>query len=250
VKLFREYIDDKKYLGQCVRWFIIDIAMYTNFSDLVKFSKNFILENLHYYKEVNSLLSNSNLLETIEDIKLEKVDASKIKLIEDEIETNENELLQKKPGFYDKTHTNPVVSEPNSMYIQRDLENKKLGDYGEEIIKVQEQRRINVLKSQGIISSDKNVVKQKDIVGYDLLSYDDNGEEIHIEVKTTRGDKNSTFYMSYNEVRVMESDPKWRLYRIHSLSNSNLSARFFVLDKEKMQLKIDFQVKSYYCKIK
>ncbi len=253
VVLFDKYIESKFYIGQWLRWYIIDIDTFENFEQLINFSKHFIQDNLHYYHEVKRLLDNSDLSdlkEEIDNLELELIDLTEINLKEVEKITPTKKDIPKGYIFEDKTIYESIISEPLSIYEKQDRENKKLGDIGEKLILIQEQKKLKELQEKGIVSLDKKIIKQKDFVGYDILSYDLNGEEIHIEVKTTKGNDKSPFYMSMNEVYVMKQDSKWRLYRVHNFNASKKTANFFIWDALQVELNVDFLNKIYYCRFK
>ena len=52
--------------------------------------------------------------------------------------------------------------------------------------------------------------------GYDILSFEANGEERHIEVKATKSAKSDfdQFWLTQNEVLVAERDNNWTLCRV------------------------------------
>lgn len=248
VALFDKFVETKFYRGQWIRWYLIDLRSFQNFDQLINFSKHFIQDNLHHYFEIKNLLDSSDLKEELENLHLDSMDLTQMKLTKVE----NNPLPQKSSRgeyvFQDKTLYFNVLNEPSgSIYEKRNRENKKLGDTGEKLILIQEEKRLKELQEKGIISKDKRVIKQKDYVGYDFLSYDENGQEIHIEVKTTAGNQKAPFYMSMNEVSVMKSDPKWKLYRVYDFNAKTKTANFFIWDAVQVELNIDFFSKTYYC---
>lgn len=248
VALFDKFIENKFYRGQWIRWYVINLQSFENFDQLIRFSKHFIQDNLHHYSEIKNLLNSSDLKEELENLDLDSTDLTQVNLTEVE----NNPLPQKNQTgeyiFQDKTSYNTNLHEPaSSIYEKRNKENKKLGDTGEQLIFLQEEKKLKRLQEEGMISPDKRVIKQQDHVGYDFLSYDQNGEEIHIEVKTTQGDRKAPFFMSMNEVYVMKSDPKWRLYRIYDFNPKTKTANFFIWDAVQVELNIDFFSKTYYC---
>ena len=70
-------------------------------------------------------------------------------------------------------------------------------------------RNVDVSRSQG------------DGLGFDIRSYEDDGTDRFIEVKTTNGGKNRSFYVSDLEVRESErrGDKYW-LYRVFTREGS------------------------------
>lgn len=61
-------------------------------------------------------------------------------------------------------------------------------------------------------------------MGFDILSYEINGEPVFIEVKTTTGDVNQPFYISDNELKkakqTWDDDKKYKIYRVGNISGS------------------------------
>jgi len=77
----------------------------------------------------------------------------------------------------------------------------------------------------------KHVAKEKgDGLGYDILSYDQNGKEIFIEVKTTKGNVNSTFYITRNELEKskIEKD-NYRVYRVYKYNDETENAELLII---------------------
>lgn len=99
---------------------------------------------------------------------------------------------------------------------KRDARNKALGDSGEEYVVALEERR---LKARGLTEKVGPVIwvarKQGDGLGYDIRSFADDGTEIFIEVKTTRGDIHAPFFLTERERAVAaKKGEQYRLYRV------------------------------------
>lgn len=102
---------------------------------------------------------------------------------------------------------------------------KDLGDKGEALVKLNE---ILYLKSINRNEEADKVIIVKDGKGYDVLSFDDEGNEKYIEVKTTTGSKYSTFYLSQNEFDFMKFNKgKYVIYRIYNYNESLNNGEFF-----------------------
>ena len=72
-------------------------------------------------------------------------------------------------------------------------------------------------------------VSQKlgDGYGYDILSFDESGEKILVEVKATKGGKTSRFYLSANELEVSREKPeRFLIYRLYDFPKN---PRIFVI---------------------
>src|ERR1700733_2115521 len=101
--------------------------------------------------------------------------------------------------------------------VERDLRNRSLGRAGEEFVleverkKLEKFQRLDLLKKIRWISAEEG-----DGAGYDILSFEPNGRELLIEVKTTNGAARKPFFISENErQRAAASAESWRLYRVH-----------------------------------
>jgi hypothetical protein len=103
---------------------------------------------------------------------------------------------------------------------KNDAENKKLGRDGEEWILNLEKSR---LTENGRADLAAKVVwvseEEGDGVGYDIRSFEDDGTQIHVEVKTTNGGKSTEFFITANELAVSDQIGKdFRLYRVFDFS--------------------------------
>ncbi len=107
-------------------------------------------------------------------------------------------------------------------YLSKYKQNKKTGDEGEKLV-VEWER--NFLKKAG-----KNELANKvervsetygDYLGYDILSFNLDGSEKYIEVKsTTNPSPNTPFHVSRNEHNVsLEKQHEYYIYRVYDLNN-------------------------------
>jgi len=84
--------------------------------------------------------------------------------------------------------------------VERDLRNRSLGRAGEEFVleiekrKLEKSQRPDLLKKIRWVSQDEG-----DGAGYDILSFEPDGRERLIEVKTTNGAARTPFFLSENE---------------------------------------------------
>ena len=254
VKIFRRYIATKFYNGQNLRWHQINMDTFDNYADLVKFSVQFIQENMDRFQEIHNRLNDENLedeiiLSRLESVQVENMELLKVDYIP-EIEQEPSMLRESSVQYGDEFAEMNNFEEPPIDYISRNIENKKIGDYGEQLVMLYEQRKLDAWILSGQLPANKKAVKQPDRAGYDILSYTEDGEEIHIEVKTTVGHKNTPFYMSHNENLTMRKDLNWVLYRIHDIEPDRAKADFFVWNKKEVLLYVEFLTKSFYCRLK
>ena len=86
-------------------------------------------------------------------------------------------------------------------HIQNNIDNKRIGDLGEIWVLKQEKESLKKNGKGELAEKVSHSAKNEgDGLGYDILSYNLNGEKKYIEVKTTKGRKNSTFFISRNEL--------------------------------------------------
>jgi hypothetical protein len=121
---------------------------------------------------------------------------------------------------------------------------RKLGEQGERFVLDLECRR---LRDAGKVDLEGKVEWVSDTLGdgagYDIRSFDDDGAEMFIEVKTTKGPEATAFYISANELRCSkERDASYRLYRVFDFKKAN--PKLYRLTGPLAE-KLDLEVKVY-----
>lgn len=102
------------------------------------------------------------------------------------------------------------------QWEERARTSKALGTAGEQFILKLERNRL--LKA-GVITRPEEVKQEQDGVGYDISSFDRNGNPIQIEVKTTTGSRNASFRMSQNErAYLQQAGPGYKLVRVFNFN--------------------------------
>lgn len=101
--------------------------------------------------------------------------------------------------------------------VQRDFRNRQLGRAGEEFVLQLERKRLASANRDDLARKVRWVAMEDgDGAGFDVASYDLDGRERLIEVKTTNGAAKTPFFMTRNEVAVAEERAEhWHLYRVH-----------------------------------
>jgi len=145
----------------------------------------------------------------------------------------------------------PGVREPKSKYLahkvdysQRESNNRKLGERGEEFILEYEKRRMtNAGRSDLINDVEWSSKIQGDGLGYDIRSFNpENDEELFIEVKTTNSGKYQPFFISQNEVNYSkEFSEAYSLYRVYQYKTN---PRLFCMNGDVCQ-HVNLNAKTY-----
>lgn len=126
----------------------------------------------------------------------------------------------------------PVIDKPTltgafTNYFELEREKKRIGDLGELLVLESEQER---LRSLGLKRKPEQKSKSEgDGLGYDILSYDEKGKDVFIEVKTTTAGCDQPFFITRNELlRSVQDSDKFVLYRLYDFDVSKMSAEYFV----------------------
>jgi hypothetical protein len=103
--------------------------------------------------------------------------------------------------------------------VDRDLRNRSLGRAGEEYVLEFEKKKLEKFQRPDLLKKVRWVSADDDGAGYDILSFEPDGRERLIEVKTTNGAARTPFFISENECqRAAASAESWLLYRVHSFA--------------------------------
>lgn len=163
------------------------------------------------------------------------------------LNNNNIKKIAKKIPKIELTETDSVVKEPDKKgrkidYDTLQKQNSMIGFLGEKIVLKYEKNRLS--NDPDLSQRIEHVSQTKgDGLGYDILSFDSQGNEIFIEVKTTTQGKNTPFYMSSNEVSFANKHPdNYFLYRVYNFSNlvEMNNVEFFRINGSQMK-NIDLQ---------
>ncbi len=94
---------------------------------------------------------------------------------------------------------------------------ERIGFDGELIVAEAERRRLRAAGREDLAGDVRLVSADRSSVGYDVVSFEVDGAERHIEVKSTASAKSGSdrFYLTENERSVAERDPAWRVFRVY-----------------------------------
>jgi hypothetical protein len=133
-----------------------------------------------------------------------------------------------------------IATEPISFrgrivnFIQNGIENKRLGNLGELWVMKYEIEKLKEANKHYLIDKVKHISNNEgDGTGFDIESYDRTGNKIFIEVKTTKGHRNSTFFITRNELErsKIEKD-NYYLYRLYNFDENTGTADLLIIQGE------------------
>lgn len=133
-------------------------------------------------------------------------------------------ILELMPKSLPASASNGIRKNSNGKvdFVEKNKNNKRLGDRGELIVF---QSEIDKLKRCGkgkLAKIIEHTAKENDAAGYDILSFDEHGTEIYIEVKSTKakqGDAN--FYLTENELERAKGDMNYWVYIVFEANTSS-----------------------------
>lgn len=158
---------------------------------------------------------------------LEKLDAV-------EIERKKNKRSQFVPRKIDWQGLNDTRSE--------------LGDQGEQFVMRYETNRVLQFAPNDVCRIIQLSKEQGDGAGYDILSLNDDGTERYIEVKTTKGNLDTPFYMTENEKNFFElnmNEKNWFIYRVYNFGQVNKQPKIEIISAKELLSNYNFDPVSY-----
>lgn len=224
---------------------------FTMFKDFVKFvdydsaPKSGQIENLFKFESLcnyihNFVMQDAELLKMYEPRREKYYDPAYHLLVQDIIYTayyyEKPELLEpaklvKPTEFKCIAIANQIILKEKAGvdYIEEEKKRKEIGDLGEQFIYDQEREKVKQYK----LPKSKQVKwVARDIgdgLGFDILSYDGNGNEMYIEVKTTLGEEDTSFFVSANELeKSKQCGDNYYLYRVYEFDKKNVIGKYSV----------------------
>jgi hypothetical protein len=126
-------------------------------------------------------------------------------------------------------------------------ENQRRGALGEELVVAFERKRLRQCARPDLAARVRWTAREDgDGLGYDVLSFTEDGRERHIEVKSTALGAQTPFYLSSAELDFARSHPRsFALYRVYDVLDS---PRFYVLDGD-LEAAVDLVPATYRAQV-
>ena len=159
---------------------------------LMKFDNQLLMKFL--YSSTYNYMTDENFSDASSYSDIELVDIDYLNLIE-----------QNNTGIPKKTN-----------HIENELSKIIQGNKAEEIVLHFERQKLYGLNKDNLAQKVEQVSKTRgDGLGYDILSFNDKGEEIYIEVKSKRSFNHAmSFYLTENECQFLDKTPNSYIYYV------------------------------------
>ncbi|MEX5271498.1 DUF3427 domain-containing protein [Kocuria sabuli] len=117
----------------------------------------------------------------------------------------------------------------HATLLGQDARNHRLGSAGEKLVLQYERERLIQAGRIDLASRIIHVARvEGDSAGYDIRSFNADGTDRHIEVKTTTGPSTNAFYITPNEIKFSEDHPiSYVLMRLYAYSQDANGAKFY-----------------------
>lgn len=202
ITLFDNYLNESDYSEKSIT--PQDFKNY-DWQSLIEFTQNYFYQYESLYDELEALTKKNVLVQP----------APKFSLIPSTIPDQTKSYVKKIRSFKGK----------KTDWSKKQLVSSKLGLLGEELVIHFEREK---LKRLGFFDKAEKVEKKLDGEGYDILSFDEDGKDIYIEVKTTKGNSDEPFYLSINEKTFCELNlDRYIIYRLHNYNYQNKTAEMY-----------------------
>lgn len=239
--MFNSFSKKVKYTYQPKKGRIENVSQFQNLCDLVRYEieKDQELLNLHerrldndcYRDKSHNVLTQDFIYAVVQHLnELEIQNVSEPKIVKEQ-EVSANELNT-------KTENKPNFTPRITNHTQNNIENKRIGDLGEIWVLKHEKDFLQKNDKPKLADKVTHSAKNKgDGLGYDILSFDLNGNKKYIEVKTTKGRKNTIFFISRNELERSKIEKEnYFLYRVYEYNEETEKGKILKIKGDLTQL--------------
>ena len=232
-EMFKQFCDKLELVYKPVKGHIENIGHFNNICELIrhelsvnqellKLHKNRITNDCYYDENLNILTQDFIYAVTIH------LDRNFVPKTTPTKETTEANVLSIELA----TSIDQISFRGRTVnFIQNDIENKRLGDLGELWVMKYEIEKLKGANKHSLIDKVKHISKDEgDGTGFDIQSFDREGNKMLIEVKTTKGKQNSTFFVTRHELErsKIEKD-NYFLYRLYNYNELQDTADLLII---------------------
>lgn len=131
-------------------------------------------------------------------------------------------------------------------YSKRDKKNQELGGLGELMVLAYEKQQLIDAGKDDLVDQIVHISREEgDGLGYDIKSFNLDGAQKYIEVKTTAGPKNTAFYITHCELEfLIQHKHQAYIYRLYEFDREHNKAKLYVITGEALT-KLELQPIQY-----
>jgi hypothetical protein len=138
-----------------------------------------------------------------------------LRLLEDAVDGAE--FVELMPALSGEEANRSVVIHRKPDYLKRLKQLERIGDRGEAIVVALERKRLKRVGQAHLAEKVDRVSDRDDSLGYDILSFEEDGADRLIEVKATSGENlDRGFYISANELKSAAGLGNYYIYFVFS----------------------------------
>ena len=105
---------------------------------------------------------------------------------------------------------------------------KDIGNKGEQYIIEYEIERLTQANKAELADKIKHISLVNDAAGYDILSFNEDGSERYIEVKTTKGPIGTDFFISPGEIKFSKINKEYYIYRVFEFLPEKMTGKIYI----------------------
>lgn len=150
---------------------------------------------------------------------------------------NKLETVKKIDKINNDTLKNKLINKKNNLrkidYQKQNEINQKIGKLGELLALEWEKSK---LIREGLNQYIENIVQVSqfdDSLGYDIISFNNDGSNKYIEVKTTTRNGKSPFYLTETEIKAINLFDNYYIYRVYDFNEEDNSGKIYIIDCKK-----------------
>ena len=251
-KFFKaEFIDKYNYFKSKKNWIIDKETNSVNWSTHFNSYKGNRTTELNENKSDELTTSSNDLTDSVkDDYSQTKVANSKSKTINttEEKEEIDFELIEKLDEVFSPNIENAILlnsqdeeyddelgfsKKTKENFIETASIKNEIGIEGELFILNLEKNKLKRKGQGNLVSHVQHLSIDSDSYGFDILSFDENGNEKYIEVKTTIQGLNANFYMSENEFKKAKELKNYFIYRVFNFDLTTKKGKLYIVDASK-----------------
>ena len=111
---------------------------------------------------------------------------------------------------------------------EADKKLKDIGNKGEQYIIEYEIERLTQANKAELADKIKHISLVNDAAGYDILSFNEDGSERYIEVKTTKGPIGTDFFISPGEIKFSKVNKEYYIYRVFEFLSEKMTGKIYI----------------------